>query len=144
MGRYDEAIIAYSQVLHLDPSDGSAAEQRGEALMNAGKYQEAIASYDRAIAMNPGRSEVLLNRSIAKQLASGVVKANLSAAYRNETAVLNSSIDLTVVTLSGSTLPATIPMVSPVPGTTKAAASIPVMLAALVIAGFMSLIFRRR
>ena len=96
------------------------------------------------IAMNPGRSEVLLNRSIAKQLASGAVKANLSAAYQNETAVLNSSIDLPVVTLPGSNLPATIPMVSPVPDTTKAAASMPVMPAALVIAGFMSLIFRRR
>jgi tetratricopeptide (TPR) repeat protein len=53
MGCYDEAIIAYSQVLHLDPSDGSAAEQRGEALMNAGKYQEAIASYDRANCNEP-------------------------------------------------------------------------------------------
>ena len=118
MGRYDEAILAYFRVLRPDPSDESPAARRGDALMNAGKSQEAIASYDRAISMNPTLSDVRVNRSIAQRLASGAVKANLSVAYQNETAGLNSSQDIPAGILPGTALPTTMPPGSRVQGTT--------------------------
>lgn len=144
MGRYDEAVIAYTQVLLLDPSDESAAAQRGDALMNAGKYPEAIASYDRAIAINPKRSDIQLNRSIAKQLASGAVRANQSVAYQNETAGLNSGQDIPRGILPGTDLTTTIPPGSRVPGTTKSPLQFPLLLVAIAIAGSGSILFRRR
>jgi len=144
MGRYEEAVRAYSQVLHLDPSDGSAAAKKGDALMNAGKYQDAIVSYDRAITMNPGLTGIQVNRSVANELASGIIRANISVAKPAEQIESNSSRDLPLGTLPVTTLPATIPPGTPVPGTTKAAGSLPVLLGAFVIAGILSLIFQRR
>ena len=112
--------------------------------MNAGKYQEAIASYDRVIAMNSKRSDVQLNRSIAKQLASGAVKANLSVAYQNETAGLNSGEDIPAGILTKTALPTTMPPGSRVPGTTKSPLQFPLLLVAIAIAGSRSILFRRR
>jgi hypothetical protein len=145
MGRYDEATSAYSQVLHLDPSDGSAAAKRGDAYMKAGNYLEAIASYDRALAMNPGLLDIQVNRSVAKQLASGIIRTNLSVAEPTDSIELISGRDLAAVTIPGTTTSATtVPPPDQVPGTSKAGLSQPVLLVALVIACFMSVIFRKR
>ena len=143
MGRYIEAAAAYSRVLSLDPSDGPAAAKRGDAYLNAGKYPEAIASYDRAVAMNPGIPGIQSNRSKAKQLASGIIRANLSVAGPDETAGLDPGKGMPVEILPVTTLSTTTPPVSPVPGTTKAAVSLPVLVLATIIAGVLSLIHRR-
>jgi hypothetical protein len=143
MGRYIEAAGAYSQVLHLDPSDGEAAAKRGDAFMNAGQYTDAIASYDRAITMDPGNSGIQSNRSLAKQLASGIIRTNLSVTGPNVTVEPDSGRDLTSETLPGS-IPATgQPLVSLVPGTTKAPASIPILLLAIVTAGALLICIRK-
>lgn len=102
MGHYIEAAGAYSQVLHLDPSDGEAAAKRGDAFMNAGQYPEAIASYDRAITMDPGNSGIQLNRSLAKQLASVSIRVNVSVTGPNVTADPDPCRNLTPATLPGS------------------------------------------
>jgi hypothetical protein len=145
MRRYEEAIVAYSQVLHLDPSDGSAAAKRGDAYMNAGNYPEAIASYDRALAMNPGLLDVQVNRSIAKQLASGVIRANLTVAEPTDSGELISGRDLIAEPVPGTTTSeTTVPQSNHIPGTLKAGLSLPVLLTALMMACFISVIFRKR
>ena len=143
MGRYDEAVIAYSQVFRIDPSDGSASAKKGDALMNAGEYQEAIISYDRALTMDPGQPGVQSNRSLAQQLDSGVIKANISVTEPNETAMLNPGKDLAAATIPVTTLPMTTSPVSEVPITTKSAVSVQVPVIAIIIAGILSIGFRK-
>jgi tetratricopeptide (TPR) repeat protein len=144
MGRYIEAAAAYSQVLHLDPSDGAAAGKRGDAFMNAGQYADAIASYDRAIAMDPGLPGIRSNRSLAKQLASGMVRANISVTGPLNTPESTISPALPGVNATGTAADmATLPSPA-VPGTKKAALSLTVLPAAIIIAGVMTIIFRRR
>jgi hypothetical protein len=143
MGRYVEAAAAYSKVLQLDPSDGAAAAKRGDAFLDAGKYQEAVASYDRAIAMDPGISGLQTNRSRAKELASGVIQANLSVAEKNGTVQMNSGGDLTPGISPGSPPDPTQVPVSPLPGTTKAPFSILPLLLAIMITTVLSIFLQR-
>jgi tetratricopeptide (TPR) repeat protein len=144
MGRYNEAVDAYSQVLHLDPSDGPAAAKKGDALVNAGKYQEAITSYDRAIAAAPSLPGVQVNRSMAKQLAGGMIRTNVSIVETDDTEMLNVSRDSPVITLPGTTPAATIPPVSPVPGTTKASVPPSLAVVSIIFAGFLLIGIRKR
>jgi len=79
-----------SPQLHPEPSDGSAAAKSMDVIMNAGKYLEAVARYDPAIVMNPGLSDIPFKSSVAKQLARGMIRANLSVAEPVDTVGLNS------------------------------------------------------
>jgi tetratricopeptide (TPR) repeat protein len=111
-----------------DPSDGVAAAKRGYAFLNAGQYPEAIASYDRALPRDPENSGVLSNRSLAKQLASGITRATLSAAGPDVTVVPDSGRKSTSGTLPASTTVTAQHPLTQVPGTTKAPASLPLLL----------------
>ena len=47
--RYQEALAAYEQAIHLDPNDAVAYMNKGYALHDLERYQEALAAYEQAI-----------------------------------------------------------------------------------------------
>lgn len=143
MGRFDEAVDSYSRALLLDPSDGSAAAKKGDALLNAGRYQDAITSYDRAIAADPGLPGVQANRSIAKQLANGTTRKNLSVTGPDEDKAQVENRDLIEAALPGPDTQDTIPVVSPPPPTAKAAVPAQLVIMAIIIAGVLTTCFRK-
>ncbi len=49
VGRPDLAVKAFDKALDLDPHNGKALINRGEALRSMGKHKEALASIDRAL-----------------------------------------------------------------------------------------------
>ena len=62
LGKYEEAISSYDQVIESNPDNYKACFNRGAALYNLGQYAEAIASYDRAIEINPDSYEAWFSR----------------------------------------------------------------------------------
>ena len=137
LGRYEEAITAYNRVVKLDPADPTAYAKIGDALVNLGKFNEAVTSYDHALAANPGRTAVQTNRTRAVDLASGVIKGNLTATEPTVTTV--------VTTLPPSTANTSPVMTTPVPvSTTKAPLSLSVLLMVVPIMGIISIIFNRK
>lgn len=137
MGRYDEAITAYNKVIKLDPSDPTAYAKVGDALVNEGKFTEAVASYDHALAANPGLTAVQTNRTRAFDLASGLIKGNLTTTEPTVTTV--------VTTLPPSTANTSPVMTVPLPvSTTKVPLSFVVLLMVIPIMGVVSIIFNRK
>jgi tetratricopeptide (TPR) repeat protein len=53
LGRYEEAIASYDQLISINPEDHLAWFFRGYSLHNLGRYEEAITNYDRCISINP-------------------------------------------------------------------------------------------
>ncbi len=67
LGRPEEALNCYNQVLAVRPDDPSALNARGNAWADLKRYPEAFADYDRALTLDPGHLDALLNRSVALQ-----------------------------------------------------------------------------
>lgn len=51
--RYTEALTAYEQAIHLDPSDATAYTKKGETLYKVQRYEEALTALDQAIHLDP-------------------------------------------------------------------------------------------
>jgi tetratricopeptide (TPR) repeat protein len=138
LGRYDEAIAAYKKVIKLDPADPMAYVKIGDALVNEGKFSEAVVSYDHALAANPGLTWVQANRTRAVDLASGLIKANLTDTVP------------VVTTTAPTPLPSFSTDISPVmsvtspSSTTKAPLSFIILLMIVPIMGLVSTIFQRK
>jgi tetratricopeptide (TPR) repeat protein len=63
--RYEEAITAYNQALHLDPNLPRAYYNKGFALVLLQRYEEAIPVLDQAIRLNPNDALVYNNKGFA-------------------------------------------------------------------------------
>lgn len=59
------AIVAYDQVIALNPEDAEAFNNRGAAYRNLGEYEQAIADLNHAITLNPEYTDAFLNRGNA-------------------------------------------------------------------------------
>ena len=46
--RYEEAVSAYDQALHLNPDDANVWFKKGNALLRLERYEEALSAFDRA------------------------------------------------------------------------------------------------
>ena len=53
VGRYDDAISLYDQVLEVNGNNTVALENKGKIYYYLGRHEDAIACYDKAIAINP-------------------------------------------------------------------------------------------
>ena len=63
--RYEEAIAAFDQALHLNPNDANAYCNKGYALAELKRYEEAIAAYDQALRLNPNYAAAYNNKGYA-------------------------------------------------------------------------------
>ena len=52
-GEYQEAIVAFTKAIELDPSLATAYSNRGWAFIKLGQYEQATADYDRAAELDP-------------------------------------------------------------------------------------------
>lgn len=66
-GSYERAIIDFSSVLEINPTDGRAYYNRGNAFALANSHERAIDDYSRAIALNPGKAYLYYSRGLAYQ-----------------------------------------------------------------------------
>jgi len=73
MDRGNESLAAYTQALHLDQADPVIYSKIGDAQIKTGAYKAAVASYDHALALQPDFPSAAANRTIAVELASGLV-----------------------------------------------------------------------
>ncbi len=53
LGKFEEAIKCYDEVLKIDPKDIDALNNKGIVLGKLGKLDEAIKCYDEASKINP-------------------------------------------------------------------------------------------
>ena len=62
LGRLEEAIACFDQIISIKPNDHLAWHNRGVALSDLGKLEEAVASYDQALHFQPDDHLAWLNR----------------------------------------------------------------------------------
>jgi tetratricopeptide (TPR) repeat protein len=51
--RYQEALEAYDQAIHLDPNYAMTYNNKGTSLNRLKRYEEALAAIEQAIRLNP-------------------------------------------------------------------------------------------
>src|SRR6266699_3560411 len=54
--RYEEALVAYEQAIHLDPNDIYAYLYKGATLEDLQRYEEALVAYEQAIHLDPNEA----------------------------------------------------------------------------------------
>ena len=138
MGRYEEAISLYSRVIKLDPADPTAYAKTGDALVSEGKFSEAVASYDHALAADPGLTAVQANRTRALDLASDMLKGNLTTTQPTPVTTATTPDPTTATNISPvMTVPSTA-------STTKAPLSYIVLLMVVPVMGMVSIVLTRK
>ena len=50
---YDQAIVAFDELIRLDPNHSEAHRWRGDALLNKHEFDKALSEYDEAIRLDP-------------------------------------------------------------------------------------------
>ena len=63
--QYEEAIMAYTRVLDINPLNAKAYNSRGIAWAKKGNHDRAIADYNKALEINPRDAKAYNNRGIA-------------------------------------------------------------------------------
>ncbi|SRR6266487_1167745 len=63
--RYQEALVAYEQAIHLDPNFANAYNGKGAALRALNRSQEALAAYEQAIRLDPNFANAYHNKGLA-------------------------------------------------------------------------------
>jgi tetratricopeptide (TPR) repeat protein len=67
LGRYEEEIKCYDEVLKIDPKDYIAWYYKGSVLCDLERYEEAIRCYDKAIEIDPEYKKAKENKTIAEE-----------------------------------------------------------------------------
>jgi len=65
LGKFEEAIASYDEVIEFNPDYDAAWNHRGITLYNLGKIEEALASWDKAIEFKPNDYASWYNRGLA-------------------------------------------------------------------------------
>jgi tetratricopeptide (TPR) repeat protein len=58
LGAYDDALIAWDRVLHLDPGNIAAHEGKGNVFDRTGRYNEALDAYNEALRLDPSKTSI--------------------------------------------------------------------------------------
>jgi tetratricopeptide (TPR) repeat protein len=64
-GRHEDALLAFSHALSLDPNLAIAWAGKGFALGKLGRYEEEIECCEKAISLDPGNAEAWFNKGYA-------------------------------------------------------------------------------
>jgi tetratricopeptide (TPR) repeat protein len=70
MGRYDEALTDFNQIIELNPKDQWAIASRGETYRLMGRYDEALTDFNQAIALWPETDWIVAERGESYQSSS--------------------------------------------------------------------------
>ncbi len=65
--RYEQALAAYEQALHLDPNSAVAYNNKGNALGELKRYEEALATFKRALRLDPNYALAYYNKGLTLQ-----------------------------------------------------------------------------
>ena len=65
LGKYADAVRAYSSALALQPRDSYSLYNRGSLLLSEGKFQAAIADFDASLALRPDNADAYRDRGFA-------------------------------------------------------------------------------
>jgi tetratricopeptide (TPR) repeat protein len=60
-GRYEQALMAYEQIIQLDPGYARAYRSKGDVLFDLQRYEEALGPYRQAIRLEPGHARIHRN-----------------------------------------------------------------------------------
>lgn len=64
-GRNDEAILAFTRLLEIEPKDTAARNNLGNALKDSDRHAEAVAMFKAALAIAPAEPVLLVNYALA-------------------------------------------------------------------------------
>ncbi len=64
LGKYNQALACFNQVVKSDPGHETAWANRGVTLAELGFYNEALVSFDRALAIRPESARILTNKGL--------------------------------------------------------------------------------
>ncbi len=59
---YQEALVAYEQVIRLDPNDADAYYNKGNVLSELGRPQEALVAYEQVIRLDPNDADAYIDK----------------------------------------------------------------------------------
>jgi len=78
MGRYEEAIESYDNVIEISSPDYALGAwiDKGDILKKIGRYEEAIKAYDKAIEIYPNNSYALESKGLALEALGRNSEAN--------------------------------------------------------------------
>ena len=77
--QYDEAIMAYTKALDINPRLAEAYSNRGLAWCGKGNYDSAIADYNRALEINPRDADAYCGRGFAWAMKGDLWQASADA-----------------------------------------------------------------
>jgi len=83
-GEYDQALLAFQEIVRLEPSDGRAWSYLGLAYAHLGDGLEAEQALARAVELSPGNAEAWFHLGVARSMRSEWPQA--AAAYRHAVA----------------------------------------------------------
>jgi predicted TPR repeat methyltransferase len=81
MGRFEDALAAFDQVLVIEPNHPITWNNRGNALFALNRLEEAIGAYDTALAIMPDLQEAIGNRRKALDILRGSNSRFADSAY---------------------------------------------------------------
>jgi len=64
LGRYEEALANFDQLISLQPNDYQAWNNRGFVLSELGRHEEALANFDQVISIQPDYYHAWFNRGV--------------------------------------------------------------------------------
>ena len=59
LGKYDESIKAFDEVINLNPNKANGTYSKGLSLHRLGRYEEALSAYNEAIRIDPNHTKAL-------------------------------------------------------------------------------------
>ncbi|MBO0791483.1 MAG: tetratricopeptide repeat protein, partial [Ktedonobacteraceae bacterium] len=62
LGKYEEALATYEEVIRLDPNGSRIYSNKGSVLFQLGRYEEALAAFEEYIRLDPESSEGYFNK----------------------------------------------------------------------------------
>ncbi len=86
LGKYDEAIKAFDEIIRLKPNFSLAWLYKGNALCKVGNYKEALNAYNRAISINPRLVKAWSNKGLALKSLGQTEDAEAALAKANKLA----------------------------------------------------------
>lgn len=78
LGRYEEAILAYEQIIRLAPANSAGYNNVGNALACLNRHEEAISMYEQALRLDPTNTRVYVSIGHALRSLGRITEAEIA------------------------------------------------------------------